>query len=82
MHSVLPGTRVVSQLTGRSAMVCGHPEHARASLTLVPVMLEGSTRHELWALHRTTILPRAQQFKALGGKVTAPSGYPLTPVPA
>ena len=82
MQAVRPGIRVRNLLDGRLAMVSGNLERARASLILMPVMVEGSTRRELWAAHRTEELPRQQQFKALGGKVSAPAGYPLTPIPA
>jgi len=80
LQSNPPGTRIKSQLDGRLALVCGLPERARANLILVPVIIEGSTRHELWATHRSEVLPLAQQFKALGGTITAPAGYPLMPV--
>jgi hypothetical protein len=76
-----PGTRVRSTLDGRLALICGSPERARADLVLVPVMVEGSTRSELWATHRTELLPSVEQFAALGGRKRAPAGYPLTPVP-
>lgn len=75
------GTRVRSRLDGRLALICGSPERARASLALVPVMLEGSTRKELWATHQFEPLPTTAQFRALGGRVKPPAGYPLVPVP-
>jgi hypothetical protein len=75
-----PGTRVRSSIDGRLGLIYGSPERARASLVLVPVMVEGSTRRELWATHSTESLPPAEQFVALGGKRRAPAGYPLTPL--
>lgn len=80
LQSQPPGTRVRSHLDGRLAVISGTPERARAALVLVPVMVEGSTRHELWATHRTEVLPQAEQFQALGGQVVAPAGYPLIPI--
>ena len=76
-----PGTRVRSSIDGRLGLIYGSPERARAALVLVPVMVEGSTRRELWATHNTELLPRVEQFVGLGGRKRAPAGYPLTPVP-
>jgi hypothetical protein len=75
-----PGTRVRSLIDGRLGLIYGSPERARAFLVLVPVIVEGSTRRELWATHSTEPLPPAEQFVALGGKRRAPAGYPLTPL--
>ena len=81
LQSHPPGTRVRSTLDGRLALIYASPERARAGLVLVPVMVEGSTRRELWATHCTEILPSAEQFAGLGGRKRAPAGYPLIPMP-
>jgi hypothetical protein len=80
LHNCPPGSRVKNSLDGRLGMIYSSPERARASLALVPVMVEGSTRRELWATHTTRLLPRTEQFVALGGTKSAPAGYPLTPL--
>jgi hypothetical protein len=61
-------------------MVVGPIEPVRAGLSLLPVMIEGSTRRELWPVHFTEILPLPDQFQALGGRRKAPAGYPLVPL--
>lgn len=63
----------------RIGMVCGRLEHGIGTTSLLPVIVEGSTRNELWPLHRLEILPRARQLEGMGGKVRPPKGYPLIP---
>ncbi|MEB3319595.1 MAG: hypothetical protein VKI63_01470 [Cyanobium sp.] len=63
----------------RIGMVIGRLEPGIGSTALLPVTVEGSTRNELWALHRLEPLPRDRQLTGLGGKVAPPKGYPLIP---
>lgn len=63
----------------RIGMVSGRVEHGAGAVELLPVVVEGTTRNELWAVHRLAILPRARQLQPMGGKITPPRGYPLVP---
>jgi hypothetical protein len=77
--SIPLATRVRDLNTQRLGMVSGRMEPGVGTSSLVPVILEGSTRCELWPLHRLEPLPRHQQLTALGGTVHATRGYPLMP---
>ena len=44
---------------------------------LVPVVVEGTTRTELWPLSRVVVRPDIDQCKKLGGEYKPPAGYPL-----
>lgn len=63
----------------RIGMVAGRLEPGIGVTALLPVIVEGSTRNELWPLHRLEPLPRKRQLVGLGGKVIPPKGYPLIP---
>lgn len=71
------GTRIVHTLTGKAAVVVGASEPSASCIRLVPVILEGSTRRELWATHQIRLRPRREQCEALGGAFKPPLGYPL-----
>lgn len=74
-------TRVRHIPTGRTAMVVGKPEVDRPTMVLVPLHFEGSTRRELQPTHQLEVLPIGEQFVRRGGRVKAPAGYPLIPIP-
>jgi hypothetical protein len=77
MKSFLVGMRVVNRLDGRSGFVIGKPEVMGTRFSLVPVVIEGSTRNELWPEHWIDVRPTKEQFPALGGRYKAATGYPL-----
>lgn len=77
MKSFLVGLRVVNRLDGRSGFVIGKPEAIGTKFSLVPVVVEGSTRNELWPEHWVEVRPSKEQFPALGGHYKATPGYPL-----
>lgn len=71
------GSRVLHTLSGKAALVVGSSQPTANAICLVPVILEGSTRHELWPLHRLAQRPPVDQCAALGGRFQPPAGYPL-----
>lgn len=71
------GLRVQHCVDQRFGFVCGRPERWGTRHTLVPVIVEGSTRQELWPDSQLQLLPKAQQHPAHGGRFQAPAGYPL-----
>lgn len=77
MKSFLVGLRVVNRLDGRPGFVIGKPEAIGTKFSLVPVVVEGSTRNELWPEHWVEVRPSKEQFPALGGRYQAAAGYPL-----
>jgi hypothetical protein len=77
MRSLLIGLRVINRRDGRSAFVVGRPEALGTTFALVPVVIEGSTRNELWPEDWIEVRPTKEQFPALGGRFKAAPGYPL-----
>lgn len=76
----IPGLRVRCPSSGRLALVIGLSEFGTGRRRHVPVIVEGSTRRELWSSHAIEILAPMQQPIALGGLQQLPPGYPLIPV--
>jgi hypothetical protein len=77
MKSFLVGLRVINRLDGRGGFIIGKPEAMGTRFSLVPVVIEGSTRNELWPEHWIDVRPTKEQFPALGGRYKAAAGYPL-----
>lgn len=77
MKSFLVGLRVVNRLDGRPGFIIGKPEVMGTRFSLVPVLIEGSTRNELWPEHWIAVRPSKEQFPALGGSFQPTPGYPL-----
>lgn len=71
------GLRVRHRVDHRTGFVVGSAERIGTRSALVPVIVEASTRSELWPESQLQVLPTAQQHRALGGRYTAPAGYPL-----
>ena len=71
------GHRVFHSSDGRPGFVIGKPEMAGWNRALVPVVVEGTTRTELWPLSRLVVRPDIDQCKKLGGEYKPPAGYPL-----
>lgn len=71
------GLRVVNRLDSRPGFVIGKPEAIGTLFSLVPVVIEGSTRNELWPEHWIDVRPGKEQFPALGGRYKAAPGYPF-----
>lgn len=77
MRSIILGLRVTHLDDGRPGFVVGRPEYEGCRIKLVPIAVEGSTRYELWPLHRLKVRPLQEQHAALGGDYQSPKGYPL-----
>ena len=77
MKSLLVGLRVVNRLDGRPGFVIGKAEAMGTRYSLVPVVIEGSTRNELWPEHWIDVRPTKEQFPALGGRFHTTPSYPL-----
>lgn len=77
MKSFLVGLRVVNRLDGRAGFIIGKSEAIGTRFSLVPVVIEGSTRNELWPEHWIDVRPTREQFPALGGRFRGAPGYPL-----
>jgi hypothetical protein len=76
-RSLQIGMRVTNLKDGRPGFVIGKPEALGTSFSLVPVVIEGSTRNELWPEDWIVVRPTTEQFPALGGRYKAAPGYPL-----
>jgi hypothetical protein len=74
---VAVGLRVQNRLDDRRGFVIDKPQSHDQRLRLVPVIVECSTRWELWPEHWLRILPLRQQFPFHGGDFRPPKGYPL-----
>jgi hypothetical protein len=72
-----PGLRVRHRGDNRTGFVVGRAERLGSRIALVPVIVEGSTRQELWPETQLEPLPKAQQHLSCGGRYRAPQGYPL-----
>ena len=77
MRSPLLGLRVRLITDGRIGFVVGKAERLGNRMALVPVIVEASTRSELWPEPRIEALPIKEQHLSLGGQYKAPAGYPL-----
>lgn len=77
MRSLLIGLRVINRMDGRPGFVVGKPEALGTRFSLVPVVIEGSTRNELWPEDWIDVRPTNEQFPALGGRFKPAPGYPL-----
>lgn len=71
------GHRVSHAIDGRCGFVIGNVEATGWNRALVPVAIEGSTRHEYWPLCHVDLRPMREQVAALGGKYQPPKGFPL-----
>lgn len=71
------GLRVTNRLDGRAGFIIGRPEAMGTSFYLVPIVIEGSTRNELWPEHWIDVRPKKEQFPAHGGRFKAQPGFPL-----
>jgi hypothetical protein len=76
-----PGLRVRCLNTQRQALVVGFSEYANGTKRLVPVIIEGSTRHELWGTNAMEPLEQELQCSTFRGRFIPPKGYPLIPPP-
>jgi hypothetical protein len=77
MRSLLIGLRVINRMDGRPGLVIGKAEALGTTFCLVPVIVEGSTRNELWPEDWIDVRPTKEQFPALGGHYKSVPGYPL-----
>lgn len=73
---LVPGIRLIHTKTGVGGLVVGSPESA-GHVKLVPVIVEGSTRWELWPTHLTQPRPRSSQCSHFGGRFVPPKGFPM-----
>lgn len=71
------GFRVIHTVTKRPGFVVGRAEPNGLKSALYPVVLEGTTRTELWPEHLIRARPTREQFAAHGGRYRCPPGYPL-----
>lgn len=71
------GSRVRHRTSGRIALVVGKSECFDGRIRLTPVLLEASTRNELWPNKLVDCLPLDEQPVNLGGGFTPPDGYPF-----
>lgn len=78
VHSVPPlASRVRHCDDGRIGFVVGDAERVNGLYALAPVVVENTTRRELWPVHLIRPLPRRQQHPLNGGRYKPPAGYPL-----
>ncbi len=77
MKELKLGHRVKNTNRDVNGMVAGAQQANGVNSVLVPVVLEGSTRRELWPIDQIKLLPKSKQLIALGGKCNTPKGYPL-----
>ena len=70
------GMRVRHRTSGRKGLIVGPSQHGMG-FALIPVALEGSTRHEVWPEHLTIRRDKRDQLPSHGGDYQPPKGYPL-----
>lgn len=81
LRSFALGLRVRHDGDGRTGFVIGRAEQLGSRMALVPIVVEGTTRQELWPETQLQPLERPLQHPAHGGRYRAPAGYPLVVTP-
>ena len=71
------GHRVRNITVNQDGFVVGQAQAVGLHLQKLPVIIEGSTRQELWDTKNVELKPKKEQLVKMGGKFKPPKGFPL-----
>jgi len=71
------GHRVRNITVNQDGFVVGQAQAVGLHLEKLPVIIEGSTRQELWDTKNIELKPKKEQLVKMGGKFKPPKGFPL-----
>ena len=77
MSTFQVGHRVRHATNNQDGFVVGQTQSVGLHLEKLPVIIEGSTRHELWDTKSVELKPQKEQLVKMGGKFKPPKGFPL-----
>lgn len=77
MSTFQVGHRVRNITVNQDGFVVGQAQAVGLHLQKLPVIIEGSTRQELWDTKNVELKPKKEQLVKMGGKFKPPKGFPL-----
>ncbi len=77
MSTFQVGHRVRNIIVNQDGFVVGQTQAVGLHLEKLPVIIEGSTRQELWDTKNVELKPKKEQLVKMGGKFKPPKGFPL-----
>lgn len=77
MSTFQVGHRVRNITVNQDGFVVGQAQAVGLHLEKLPVIIEGSTRQELWDTKNVELKPKKEQLVKMGGKFKPPKGFPL-----
>tara|TARA_R100000458_G_scaffold29727_2_gene27328 strand:- start:20817 stop:21056 length:240 start_codon:yes stop_codon:yes gene_type:complete len=77
MSTFQVGQRVRHITNNQDGFVVGQSQTVGLHLEKLPVIIEGSTRQELWDTRIVELKPKKEQLVKMGGKFKPPKGFPL-----
>ena len=77
MSTFRVGHRVRNITVNQDGFVVGQTQAVGLHLEKLPVIIEGSTRQELWDTKNVELKPKKEQLVKMGGKFKPPKGFPL-----
>ncbi|MBG46039.1 MAG: hypothetical protein CMB76_05920 [Euryarchaeota archaeon] len=77
MSTFQVGHRVRNITVNQDGFVVGQTQAVGLHLEKLPVIIEGSTRQELWDTKNVELKPKKEQLVKMGGKFKPPKGFPL-----
>ena len=77
MSTFQVGQRVRNITVNQDGFVVGQAQAVGLHLQKLPVIIEGSTRQELWDTKNVELKPKKEQLVKMGGKFKPPKGFPL-----
>ena len=77
MSTFQVGHRVRNITVNQDGFVVGQAQAVGLHLQKLPVIIEGSTRQELWDTKNVELKPKKEQLVKMGGKFKPPKGFPF-----
>ena len=77
MSTFQVGHRVRNITVNQDGFVVGQTQAVGLHLEKLPVIIEGSTRQELWDTKNVELKPKKEQLVKMGGKFKPPKGFTL-----
>ena len=77
MSTFQVGHRVPTITVTQEGFLVGQDQAVGLHLQKLPVIIEGSTRQELWDTKNVELKPKKEQLVKMGGKFKPPKGFPL-----
>ena len=77
MSTFQVGHRGRNITVNQDGFVVGQTQAVGLHLEKLPVIIEGSTRQELWDTKNVELKPKKEQLIKMGGKFKPPKGFPL-----